>query len=698
MMTPISRVVLVGNPNSGKTSLFNALTGLYQKTGNFPGVTVDAKEAQLSTKNNANIRLTDLPGIYSLYPTSDDEKIACEYLLNLQHQKDLLVVLVIDASNLKRSLLLAGQVIDMGYQCVLAMNMEENALKKGVSIDLNALEKEIGLKVYSVNPKKGNGIDNFKELLTNYEEQLHKNTFYNSSSIANKAISEICTELKIENSYQGLVYAAYPEYSFLNDDELKFIKNTLKAHQLVNKRLQATDITRRYKHIAEIISKCCPQADENKLHPSHGLDRFLTHQVWGFVIFFALLAFMFQAVYSWSEYPMTWIENLFESISNFLSDKIPEGTLKDLLINGVIAGIGGIAVFIPQISILFAFIAILEDTGYMSRVSFIMDKLLRKTGLNGRSVIPLVSSIACAVPAIMTSRTIPNRKERLITILVSPLMSCSARIPVYTILIAVCIPEELYFLGMSVQGLSLMGTYLLGLFASIGAAWVFKKILKSDESSSFIMELPDYKGPNWKTIFHEIRHKTSRFLFDAGKIIIAISIILWAMASYAPGDAFEKIEARYATSEINTDDKAALVAAEKLEVSYAGILGKTIEPVIKPLGFDWKIGIALISSFAAREVFVSTMATIYSVGETGDNNGSIREKLQNEKDPETGKRKYSLALGLSLIVFYAFAMQCMSTLAVVYRETGTMKWPLVQLFYMTGMAWVGSFIVYQCLS
>lgn len=696
-MTTISRVVLVGNPNSGKTSLFNALTGLYQKTGNFPGVTVDAKEARLSTKTNQNIRITDLPGIYSLYPKSDDEKVACEYLLNLKLEKGLLVVLVIDASNLKRSLLLAGQVIDLGYQCILAMNMEENALKKGISIDLKSLEEEIGLKVYSVNPKKGYGMDNLKESILNYKFTNDKNEFSNTSFIGGQLINEISQKFQINNSYLALLYAAHPSYSFISNEEQGFINEKLKEEKLVSKRLQATDITKRYKHIAKIIQHCSPEADQNTLHPSHGLDRFLTHKFWGFVIFFALLAFMFQAVYSWSEYPMTWIENLFENITSFFSEKIPDGTLKDLLIEGVVAGIGGIAVFIPQISILFAFIAILEDTGYMARVSFIMDKLLRKTGLNGRSVIPLVSSIACAVPAIMTSRTIPNRKERLITILVSPLMSCSARIPVYTILIAVCVPEDVYFWGMSVQGLSLMGTYLLGLFASIGAAWVFKKILKSDASSSFIMELPDYKGPNWKTIFHEIRHKTSRFLFDAGKIIIAISIILWAMASYAPGNAFEEIENRYSNSELKMEDKEAAIASEKLEVSYAGILGKTIEPVIKPLGFDWKIGIALISSFAAREVFVSTMATIYSVGEANDNS-SIREKLQNEKDPETGKRKYSLALGLSLIVFYAFAMQCMSTLAVVYRETNTLKWPLVQLFYMTGMAWVGSFIVYQLMS
>lgn len=697
-MTAISRVLLVGNPNSGKTSLFNALTGLYQKTGNFPGVTVDAKEARLAGKNNANTQLTDLPGIYSLYPKSADEKVACEYLLNLKQDKSVLVVLVIDASNLKRSLLLAGQVIDMGYQCVLAMNMEENAIKKGISIDLKVLEAEIGLKIYSVNPKKGTGIEALKDLISSYQNTKQHNIFKDTSSIASPLVTELCQAFQIENKYEALLYAAYPEYSFLAEEQQSFIKEKLKEQQLVHKRIQATDITRRYKHIAKIITACSPDTDENNLHPSHGLDRFLTHKVWGFVIFFALLAFMFQAVYSWSEYPMGWIETIFESFSGFLSTQIPDGAFKDLLIDGVVAGIGGIAVFIPQISILFAFIAILEDTGYMARVSFIMDKLLRKAGLNGRSVIPLISSIACAVPAIMTSRTIPNRKERLITILVSPLMSCSARIPVYTILIAVCIPEELHFLGMSVQGLSLMGTYLLGLIASIGAAWVFKKILKSDASSSFIMELPDYKGPNWKTIFHEIRHKTKRFLFDAGKIIIAISIILWAMASYAPGDAFEKIEKRYASTEVNAAEKDALIAAEKLEVSYAGMLGKSIEPVIKPLGFDWKIGIALISSFAAREVFVSTMATIYSVGESGDDNSSIRKKLQDEKDPDTGQRKYSLALGLSLIVFYAFAMQCMSTLAVVYRETGTLKWPLVQLFYMTGMAWIASFVVYQLFS
>jgi ferrous iron transport protein B len=401
---------------------------------------------------------------------------------------------------------------------------------------------------------------------------------------------------------------------------------------------------------------------------------------------------MFQAVFQWSSYPMDLIDLFFTNASIWVSNTLPPGVFNDLIVNGILAGIGGIVIFVPQIAFLFAFIAFLEDTGYMARVSFLTDRLLKVVGLNGRSIIPLLSGAACAVPAIMSARTISSWKERIITIMVTPLMSCSARLPVYTLIISMIIPEEMYFGVFNLQGLVLMSFYLLGFVAAILIAFILKFIIKTNEKSFFIMEMPSYKIPDWKTVIYTIIEKVKIFLFDAGKIIIAISVVLWLLSSYGPSENFKEIENKYQ----GIEGSSGLIASEKLEFSYAGIIGKTIEPVIKPLGFDWKIGISLITSFAAREVFVGTMSTIYSVGD--DDIISIRDRLKNEKNKETGEAFFTPAVGISLMLFYAFAMQCMSTIAIVYRETNSIKWPLIQFLYLTILAYLSSFFAFQLLS
>jgi ferrous iron transport protein B len=474
----------------------------------------------------------------------------------------------------------------------------------------------------------------------------------------------------------------------------------LRANPFNAKKLQAQETLDRYNAISAIIAKTVYKLNEDgKQSLTDRLDRILTHTVWGYVCFLGVLFMMFQAIFSWSSYPMNFVEQAFIHIEDTTRLLLPTGWFSSLLVDGVLAGLSGIVVFVPQIAMLFFFIAILEDSGYMARVSYIMDKLMRKLGLNGKSVIPLISGVACAVPAIMSTRTIQNSRERLITIMITPLMSCSARIPVYTLLISMVIPNRYVWGVFNLQGLMLMVLYLSGFIAALGAAWVMRLFIKVKERSYFIMELPIYRAPRWSNIGISIIEKIKLFLFDAGKVIIAISIILWLLSSFGPGDKFKQIEQKYALVKTSTtmqvNEHKQTMQSEKLEASYAGVLGHWMEPAIKPLGFDWKIGIALVTSFAAREVFVGTMATIYTVG--NDSQLSVREKMMAEKDPETGLPRYTLAVGLSLMFFYVFAMQCMSTLAVVYRETRNWRWPVIQVLYMSGLAYLSSLIIYQLL-
>ncbi|MBL4594508.1 MAG: ferrous iron transport protein B [Flavobacteriales bacterium] len=638
-------IILIGNPNTGKSTLFNSLTGLNQKIGNFPGVTVDKRTGSFKIKQT-KVSVIDLPGTYSLNPNSEDEKVSKDCIEEAT-ENDIIIV-VADATNLKRNLLLYTQIVDRGKQVILVLNMMDLLQKNKQEIDLNKLSKLLNCPVVPINARIGKGIDELKYAIGSFQKK--------------------------ENSFIGDNYSS----NVVDETMLRFNK------------------------INQIVNQCLTKNGEDKSYLlTKKIDNILTHKVYGYLIFTSLLFFIFQAIFSWSSYPMDLIENGFLWLSDFVSNSLPAGMINDLIVNGIIAGLGGIVIFVPQIAILFAFITILEDTGYMSRVSFLMDRILRIFGLNGKSIIPLLSSTACAIPAIMSARTISNYKERLITIMVAPLISCSARIPVYTILIALIVPEDSYFGIFNMQGLLVMGLYLLGFIAAILSAWVMKLIIKSKEHSTFTLEMPIYRAPRWKNVGFEIFSKVKIFLFDAGKIIIAISIILWVLSSYAPGNKFEEITDKYATESIlqqhSEGEISTLIASEKLEASYAGIIGKIIEPAIRPLGFDWKIGISLVTSFAAREVFVGTMATLYSVGDE-DNTKSIREKMMMAKNSQTGEKLYTTATTLSLLIFYVFAMQCMATLAVVYRETNSIKWPIIQVVYMGALAYLSSLLVFNIFS
>ena len=694
-------VALVGNPNSGKTTLFNALTGLNQKVGNFPGITVDKKVgacqiSQLASKNKIDTEFIDLPGTYSLYPKSMDESISFQVLCDPknEHHPDVNIIIV-DASNLKRSLCLATQVIDLKTPCILALNMMDLIENDGVKIYLKLLEEKLGVAVVPINARKKIGIGNLKQAILNVKERENKNSFVDIKNLCPNLIEDIQKLLNKASDYNAFQIACnYKTITDFSKQDKGKLDNIISKHKFIAKRLQATETVRRYKAIDQLLEDCVEYPENSKNNSlTQKLDNILTHPIYGFAIFLGVLFLIFQAVFSWSEYPMEIIDNSISQLSQFVANSLPEGALNSLIVDGIIAGLGGIVIFVPQIAFLFAFIAILEDTGYMSRVSFITDKLLRGFGLSGRSIIPLLSGAACAIPAVMSARTIPNWKERIITIMVVPLMSCAARLPVYTLLISMMIPAEQKWFIFNLQGLTMMGFYLIGFISAILIAWLMKYIIKSKELSYFVMEMPTYKTPDWKTVFYTIIEKVKVFLIDAGKIIIAISIVLWALSSYGPTSKFDEIERKYQ----NTENAEVVIASEKLESSYAGIIGKSIEPVIAPLGFDWRIGISLITSFAAREVFVGTMSTIYSVGDA-DNTKSIREKLMSHKNPDTGELFFTPAVALSLMLFYAFAMQCMSTLAIVFRETNGWKWPIIQFVYMSALAYLASFIAYQLLS
>ncbi len=696
------KVALVGNPNSGKTTLFNALTGLNQKVANFPGITVDKKVgacqiSQLASKNKVDTEFIDLPGTYSLYPKSVDESVSFKILCDSKNEHHPNVnIIIADASNLKRSLCLATQVIDLNTPCILALSMTDLTTADGVEIDIELLSEKLGIPVVPINARKKMGIGNLKqEIIQVINDFKAPNNFVDIKNLAPELIDTIQNEFTVNSDYNAFQIACnYKAITGFSDTEKARFEKLTKELNFNPKRSQATETVRRYKAIDKLIELCVKYPEFSKNNSlTQKLDNILTHPVLGFGIFLSVLFLIFQAVFSWSEYPMELIDNGFAQLSQFVGNTLPEGVLNSLIVDGIIAGLGGIVIFIPQIAFLFAFIAILEDTGYMSRVSFITDRLLRGFGLSGRSIIPLLSGAACAIPAVMSARTIPNWKERIITIMVVPLMSCAARLPVYTLLISMMIPAEQKWLIFNLQGLTMMGFYLIGFVSAISIAWVMKYILKSKERGYFVMEMPTYKVPDWKTVGLTIFEKVKVFLIDAGKIIVAISIILWGLSSYGPSDTFQKIEEKYQYAE----DAEVQIASEKLEASYAGIIGKSIEPVIRPLGFDWRIGISLITSFAAREVFVGTMSTIYSVGDA-DNTKSIREKLMSHKNPKTGEAFFTPAVALSLMLFYAFAMQCMSTLAIVFRETNSWKWPVIQFIYMSLLAYLASFAAYQILS
>lgn len=643
------KIALVGNPNTGKSSIFNMLTGLRQHVGNFPGITVDVKTGDLKLEN-ASASLVDLPGTYSIYPRSSDERIVYESLTVLKPEdRPDAVMVVIDTSNLQRNLLLASQVYDLGLPTLFVLNMNDVAKRRGIKINEEGLQKhfpEAG--IVSANARAGMGKSAILDALQNLPK---RGTERNEPC----AISDLPGQEK--------------------------------------------ETIRRYKEIKQMLPSI--ETIVTKHDFTNQWDTILTHPIFGYGIFAAILLVIFQFIFAFASYPMDWIDGAFSSLSTWTASMLPAGIFTDLLTEGIIPGIGGVVIFIPQIALLFFFIAILEETGYLARVVFIMDRLMRPLGLNGKSVVPMMSSVACAIPGVMATRTIADKKERLITILVAPLMSCSARIPVYTLLISLVIPKTTIWGVFNAQGLVLFGLYFLGTAMALVVAFVLKVLIKTDEKGFLLLELPEYKSPRWGNVGLVVLEKVRVFVWDAGKIILAISIVLWALASYGPSERIQVAENQAKmTAErlgLEADEKEQLVASAQLENSYIGIMGKAIEPAIAPLGYDWKIGISLITSFAAREVFVGSMATIYAVEDDGEEQSPLIEKLRKEKRMD-GSPVYSLATGVSLMVFYAFAMMCMATLAVVKRETKSWKWPLIQLGYMGALAYFGALITYQILA
>lgn len=696
------RIALVGNPNTGKSTLFNVLTGLNQKIGNFPGVTVDKKLGYFNLSDGRSVEVIDLPGTYSLYPKSIDEGIVFSILAdrNSDLNPDLIVV-VLDATNLKRNLLLYTQVADLKIPVIVALNMTDIAKKDNIIIDLDALSKKLGVPVVPIAARIPEGIDSLKQTILFAGKIALQPDSIPVRDIAPSLIEKIQQEINIDNPYLALQLAhQHEKLKFLTTAESDRIEVLEKEHLFHSQKAQAAETIARYNFINVLLADTVKlPLMVNGTSINNRIDKILTHKVFGFLIFIAILMFMFQSIFTWSVYPMGLIADGFVWLESQLQSYLPPGQLTSLLIDGVIAGLSGVVVFIPQIAILFAFISILEDTGYMARVTFMMDKIMRKVGLNGKSVVPLIGSFACAVPSIMSTRTIANWKDRIITILVTPLMTCSARLPVYTLLISLVVPDKNIWWIFNLQGVALTAMYLLSLVSAIVAAWVFKQILRSREKGYFIMELPIYRAPRWKNVLLTMYDQSKTFVLQAGKIIIAVSIVLWVLVSYGPGNRFEKIDQKYNTIQPlqKTDSLDRLKASEKLENSYAGAFGHAIEPAIKPLGFDWKIGIALITSFAAREAFVGTMATIYSVNNGTQKIESIQQKMKGAKDPVTRKPVFTFAVAMSLMMFYAFAMQCVSTLAVTYRETSSWRWPAIQFGYMTAMAYVASIITYYIL-
>ena len=696
----IINVALIGNPNTGKTSVFNQLTGLNQQVGNYPGITVDKKLGFCKLSSNVKANILDLPGTYSLNASSIDENVVIELLMNKNDKlfPDVAVVIT-DVENLKRNLLLFTQIKDLEIPTILVVNMTDRMKTKGITLDIPFLEEHLKTKVVLMSSRRGIGLSELKNAIIDYKN-LSIEPCLNASSIDAEYFDKLQKAFPNQLLYK-LWLVITQDVNFLKLDRNEIRSTFTKSHSDL-KRLQQKETIKRYQFINDTlkIGQTIDGAKATDLRAR--LDRILTHKIFGYLIFFSILFLIFQSIFDWSSIPMDWIDNAFASLSTYAKTNLAPGEFTDLISEGIIPGIGGIVIFIPQIAFLFLFISVLEESGYMSRVVFLMDKIMRRYGLSGKSVVPLISGTACAIPAIMGARNIENWKERLITILVTPFITCSARLPVYAILIALIIPDKKLFGFFSLQGATLMILYLLGFGMAIFSAFILNKILKLKSKSYFVVEMPSYKIPLFKNIAINVIEKTKAFVFGAGKIILAISIILWFLGSHGPGADFndaEKIVAEKVKNSPTIVDASVIddmTSEYKLENSYIGIIGKSMEPVIKPLGYDWKIGIAVVTSFAAREVFIGTLATIYSVGSHSDEETTIKKRMEQEVYPD-GTKVFNFATGISLLLFYAFAMQCVSTLAIVKKETNTWKWPIVQLVFMSAIAYISALIAYQFL-
>jgi ferrous iron transport protein B len=697
MRNSIIKVALIGNPNVGKTSVFNQLTGLNQQVGNYPGITVEKKIGFSKLSEKVKARIIDLPGTYSLNASSIDENLVIELLMN-KKDEDFpdVAVLVTEVENLKRNLLLFTQIKDLQIPTILVINMSDRMKLKGIKLDIPLLEKELKTKIALVSSRKNIGIDTIKKLILNYND-LSVEPCLDASTIDTEYFDKLRKTFPNQLLYK-LWLVITQDVNFLNLERNELKSSFTKTHSEL-KKLQQKETIKRYQFINDTLKKG-QVIDKSKASDIQSvLDRILTHKIFGYAIFAAILLVIFQSIFDWSSVPMDYIDGAFADLSSYAKAHLPTGEFTNLLSEGIIPGISGIVIFIPQIAFLFLFISVLEESGYMSRVVFIMDKIMRRFGLSGKSVVPLISGTACAIPAIMSARNIENWKERLITILVTPFITCSARLPVYAILISLIIPEKKVLGFINLQGLTLMILYLLGFAMAIISAAILNKVLKLKCKSYFVVEMPSYKIPMLKNVGINVLEKTKSFVFGAGKIILAISIILWFLGSHGPNESFTNAEKIVNQQEKNISDQSILdakVAAYKLENSYIGIIGKTIEPVIKPLGYDWKIGIAVVSSFAAREVFVGTLATIYSVGNHNEEETTIKNKMSSEVRAN-GKKLFDFPTGISLLLFYAFAMQCASTIAIVKKETNSWKWPMIQLVIMSGFAYLTALLAYQFL-
>jgi ferrous iron transport protein B len=698
-MAHFLKVALIGNPNTGKTSVFNALTGLNQKVGNYPGITVEKKEGSCRLNRTTKAHILDLPGTYSLNASSMDESVVIELLLN-RNNKDFpdVAVVVTDVENLKRNLLLFTQIKDLEIPTLLVVNMSDQMKRKGISIEVEQLQADLGTQVILTSMRHQEGVAALKEALVNYR-QLPTTPLLDLETIDADYFSRLQKTFPTESLYKlWLVITQDVNFSSLERKRIQAASDFKVQSDAVLKRLQQKETIKRYQIINQTLKQTYQVDNDAATDLRSRIDRILIHKVWGYVFFFALLFLIFQSIFDWSSVPMDFIDSSFAQLSQWVNAELPPGLFTSLLAEGIIPGLGGIVIFIPQIAFLFLFISLLEESGYMSRVVFLMDRGLRRFGLSGKSVIPLISGTACAIPAVMATRNIENWKERLLTILVTPFTTCSARLPVYLILISLVIPER-SILGINAQGLTLMGLYILGFAMALLSSWILKSYFKTTTKSYFVVEMPNYKMPQLKNVGITVLEKTKSFVTEAGKIILAFSVLLWLMASFGPGEPFTKADTIVREANINNplteEALEAEIASYRLEHSYIGILGKAIEPVIRPLGYDWKIGIALISSFAAREVFVGSLATIYSVG--SEEETPIKNKMAQEKRAN-GQVVFDLATGISLMLFYAFSMQCMSTLAIVKKETNSWRWPLLQLGLMTVIAYVTAFAAYQILS
>jgi ferrous iron transport protein B len=680
---------LVGNPNCGKTTLFNKLTGLNQKVGNFPGVTVEKRSGLCTMADGQKYEIIDLPGSYSLSSTSPDEKVVQDILLDTKNASlPDVVILIADVTNLKRNLFLVTQIIDLGFPVIVALNMSDVAKKKKIQVNIEGLRNALNVPIIEVSAKKESASSLKSKFLAEHSKKGEP--IIDSKKIGGKTLGVLAEKYPNENQYrlfkslnnfENLAWLEGKEFYELLVQNSSYNRNEAELHEINN----------RYEKIQEIIAtNVVTEIENDEDDTTTRIDKIVIHPVWGFLIFISVFFLLFQSVFTLAQLPMEAITNGMAYLSDSISNVLPEGYISNFITEGLLAGISGILVFLPQIMILFGLITALEDSGYLSRISFMSDRFLRMFGMNGKSVIPLVGGFACSVPAIMAARSIESRKERLITIFITPLMSCSARLPVYVFLTAFIVPNEMVGGIISLQGLFMMGLYLLGVVFSLVIAVIMNKFLKITERSSFIMELPKYGIPTFKNVLSTMINKGKTFVFEAGKIIIIASVVLWFLSSFGPSSDIERIETKY-TSEVmlqshTLEEIEVLKSSERLEYSYIGYFGKSIEPVIKPLGFDWKVGIALITSFAAREVFVGTMTTIYSVG--SDKNS--KEALASIH--------FDKPTAFSLLIFYVFALQCMSTIAIVKQETGKWKFAITQFLVFTGMAYLGSFITYQLMS